>query len=85
MYTNVSWRNLRKRVFFCRDFDEFMNDLEEDKEYRQNINIYKKPNVIPVDVDDMEDALEPRITLEEMLDDLVIDNDDENGDDVEMA
>lgn len=58
-----------------------MDDLEEDKEYRQNINIYKKSNTMPVDVDDMEDPNAPRITLEEMLDDLVIGSDE---DDAEM-
>lgn len=57
----------------CRDYDEFMDDLEEDREYRQTINIYKKPDIMPVDVDDMDDPNEPYITLEEMLDDLNID------------
>lgn len=47
---------------------------------RQNINIFKdsKKQQLPVDVNDMVDASVPQITLEEMLDDLVID-------DVEMA
>lgn len=47
---------------------------------RQNVNIYRdtKKQTIPVDVDDMEDQGLPQITLEEMLDDLVLD-------DVEMA
>lgn len=47
---------------------------------RQNINIYKdsKRAQIPVDLDDMLDPAAPQITLEEMLDDLIID-------DVEMA
>ncbi|XP_065223258.1 60S ribosomal export protein NMD3 [Planococcus citri] len=58
-----------------RDYDEFMDDLEEDREYRQTVNIYKKSKVLPVDVDDMEDPNEPCITLEEMLDDLNIDED----------
>lgn len=58
-----------------------MDDLEEDKEFRQNVNIYKNKSVVPVDTDDMDDSGAPHITLEEMLDDLVID-DDEN--DVEM-
>ncbi|KAK7590283.1 hypothetical protein V9T40_001896 [Parthenolecanium corni] len=64
-----------------RDYNDFMDDLEEDKEFRQNINIYKSKNVIPVDTDDMEDSGAPHITLEEMLDDLVI---DDNENDVEM-
>lgn len=57
-----------------RDYDEFMDDLEEDRDYRQTINIYKKPDAMPVDIDDMEDPNEPCITLEEMLDDLNIDD-----------
>jgi nonsense-mediated mRNA decay protein 3 len=50
--------------------------LEEDEEMRNKINIYKnnrKPQ-IPVDTDDMDDPSMPQISLEEMLDDLVIDD-----------
>lgn len=49
---------------------------------RQHINIFKdtkKHHNVPVDTDDMIDPSLPVITLEEMLDDLVI------GDDVVMA
>lgn len=47
---------------------------------RQNVNIYKdsKRAQIPVDENDAMDPSAPQITLEEMLDDLVLD-------DVEMA
>lgn len=56
-----------------------MDDLEGDPEYRQNVNIFKDPSkAIPVDTNDMVDPSIPRITLEEMLDDLVLD-------DVEMS
>lgn len=57
--------------------DEFMDDLEEDKDFRQNINIYKNPNA------DLESATEdededgaPQISLEEMMEDLAIYEDD---------
>lgn len=59
--------------FSLRDYNEFLDDLEEDPIYRQNVNIYKNREVMPVDIDDMEDSTVPRITLEEMLDDLNID------------
>lgn len=63
----------------CRDYNEFLNDLEEDPDLRQNVNVFKDPSrAMPVDTNDMVDPTIPRITLEEMLDDLVID-------DVEMA
>lgn len=56
-----------------------MDDLEEDPALRQNINIFKDKNkIIPVDSNDECDPSVPRVTLEEMLDDLVID-------DVEMS
>ena len=47
---------------------------------RQQVNIFKdaKKQQVPVDVNDMADPSVPQVTLEEMLDDLVID-------DVEMA
>ncbi|KAG8232287.1 hypothetical protein J437_LFUL011228 [Ladona fulva] len=63
------------------DYQEFLEDLEEDPAYRQNINIYrskvKKP-VIAVDTNDIDENEEiPQITLEEMLDDLELDTNDE--------
>lgn len=63
------------------DYNEFLEDLEEDPELRQNVNIFKdsKRQQMPVDTNDMDDPSVPRITLEEMLDDLVLD-DAEMGD-----
>lgn len=57
-----------------------MEDLEEDPLLRQNVNIYKdrarqqQQEQTAVDVNDMLDPTVPRITLEEMLDDLVLDD-----------
>lgn len=68
--------------FSFSDYNEFLEDLEEDEDMRNKINIYKDSRKqklqIPVDTDDMDDPSMPQITLEEMLDDLVID-------DVDMA
>ncbi|RZF49096.1 hypothetical protein LSTR_LSTR008382 [Laodelphax striatellus] len=64
------------------DYNDFLDDLEEDPTYRQNVNIFKDPKKtasgIPVDSNNVEDPSAPQITLEEMLDDLHID-------DVDMA
>lgn len=60
-------------VPFLRDYNEFLDDLEEDAVYRQNVNIYRdlsKP-VIPVDINDIAEN-GPCITLEEMIDELSI-------------
>ncbi|XP_055682662.1 60S ribosomal export protein NMD3 [Lutzomyia longipalpis] len=58
-----------------KDYREFLDDLEEDPAYRQHVNIYKDPaKMLPVDVDDLTDPSVPRITLEEMLDDLALDD-----------
>lgn len=66
------------------DYNEFLEDLEEDPDMRQNVNIFKdskkQSQQIAVDTDDMADSALPQITLEEMLDDLVIDNDVEMDD-----
>lgn len=61
------------------DYLEFLDDLEEDPAYRQNVNIFrdKSKDQTAVDVDDLGDETIPRITLDEMLDDL-------NLEDVEM-
>lgn len=53
-----------------------MEDIEEDPDMRQQINIFKdaKKAQIAVDSSDMVDPSLPQITLEEMLDDLVLDD-----------
>lgn len=53
-----------------------MEDIEEDPDMRQQINIFKdaKKTQIAVDSSDMVDPSLPQITLEEMLDDLVLDD-----------
>lgn len=65
------------QFYIPSDMDEFMDDLEEDKDFRQNINIYKNPDtgIESVAEDDDEDGA-PRISLEEMMEDLVIYEDD---------
>jgi hypothetical protein len=67
-------------VFSFSDYLEFLDDLEEDPTYRQNVNIFrdKSKQHIAVDVDDLGDETIPHITLDEMLDDL-------NLEDVEMS
>lgn len=57
------------------DYNEFLDDLESDPQLRKDINIFKDASkIMPVDTNDMMDPCIPRITLEEMLDDLVIDD-----------
>ncbi|KAL1505481.1 hypothetical protein ABEB36_005044 [Hypothenemus hampei] len=57
-----------------KEFNEFMDDLEEDPELRKNVNIFKdNSRPIPVDIYDKDyDPNFPHITLEEMLDDLEV-------------
>ncbi|XP_012257245.1 60S ribosomal export protein NMD3 [Athalia rosae] len=58
------------------EYNEFLDELEEDPEMRQNINIFRDSSKqIPVDTDEIDPTI-PQITLEEMLDDLVIDDAD---------
>lgn len=58
------------------DFEEFIEDLEEDPLSRQAVNIYKdKAKAVTYAVDaDEQDPSVPRITLAEMLDDLVMED-----------
>lgn len=54
-----------------------MDDLEEDPQLRQHVNIFKDSSKsVPVDINDGMDPSEPRITLEEMLDDLILEDDE---------
>lgn len=60
---------------FCRDYTDFLEDLEEDPQYRTNINIYRdevKMATAPASGND-ETADLPQVSLEEMLEDLNID------------
>ena len=58
------------------DYNEFLADLEEDPELRQNVNVYKDAKKIAVDTEsevaDSDQEAFPQITLAEMLDDLVL-------------
>jgi nonsense-mediated mRNA decay protein 3 len=55
---------------------DFMDDLENDPQYRQNVNIYRRKHdtLPPVQETDDEDDERPKISLEEMLEDLVLDD-----------
>ncbi|XP_034941152.1 60S ribosomal export protein NMD3 [Chelonus insularis] len=58
------------------EYNEFLDELEENPEMRQNINIFRDPTKqIPVDTNEVDPNM-PQISLEEMLDDLVIEDDD---------
>lgn len=60
------------------EYNEFLDDLEEDPEMRQNINIFRdSKKQVPVDADEVDPTM-PQVTLEEMMDELLID-------DVEMS
>jgi nonsense-mediated mRNA decay protein 3 len=63
-------------LFIFSDYLEFLDDLEEDPAYRQNVNIFrdKSKEQTAVDVDDLGDETIPHITLDEMLDDLTLED-----------
>jgi nonsense-mediated mRNA decay protein 3 len=70
---------------------DFMDDLENDPDYRKNVNIFKNnrnpSNLPPVQETDDEDDERPRISLHEMLEDLVLDDaemEDVEGEDGDM-
>ncbi|PVU94188.1 hypothetical protein BB561_002735 [Smittium simulii] len=72
------------------DMEMFLRDLEEDPELRQNINLYKNPDMLAnslnrnadnSDEDDMDDGEEiPEVPLEELLDNLRMNDDDDSRD-----
>ncbi|GAB1609130.1 60S ribosomal export protein NMD3-like [Argonauta hians] len=55
-------------------YTEFLEDLEEDDGYRQNVNIFLDKNRTPVDLDDIQDEALPKISLQEMLEDMVLED-----------
>ena len=60
------------------DYNDFLQDLEEDPELRQNVNVYKDARKVAVDseseIGDGDQEAFPQITLAEMLDDLVLES-----------
>uniref|UniRef100_A0A1B0FCV2 60S ribosomal export protein NMD3 n=1 Tax=Glossina morsitans morsitans TaxID=37546 RepID=A0A1B0FCV2_GLOMM len=62
------------------DYNEFLEDLEEDTEYRKLVNIYRdKSKLMPVDGGDTPGGNDniPHITLAEMLEDLTLECEDD--------
>ncbi|GFS98675.1 60S ribosomal export protein NMD3 [Nephila pilipes] len=56
-------------------YNDFLEELEEDEEYRQGVNIYKDHDKIPIDEDDDLGDDIPKISLQEMLEDMTISDD----------
>jgi len=57
---------------FFRDYEDFLLDLEEDPAYREGVNIYKDRSKIRTEVTTEDEGEGPKISLEEMLDDLTL-------------
>ncbi|NWQ81419.1 NMD3 protein, partial [Columbina picui] len=65
-----------------RQYQDFLEDLEEDETIRKNVNIYRNAD-IPVESDTDDDGA-PRISLAEMLEDLHISEDATGGEGANM-
>jgi len=64
----------RENANDAREYNDFLEDLEEDADFRANINIYKDSSKIPVEAEESDDEGLPQISLQEMLDDLAIED-----------
>lgn len=58
------------------DFTDFLEDLEEDAELRRNVNIYVDKTKTAVDLDDTDDEGVPRISLQEMMEEMNIEDEE---------
>ncbi|KAK3513565.1 hypothetical protein QTP70_019457 [Hemibagrus guttatus] len=65
-----------------RQYQDFLEDLEEDESLRKNVNIFKDASKIPVESDTDDEGI-PRISLAEMMEDLNL-NDATGGEGVDM-
>ncbi|XP_073673937.1 60S ribosomal export protein NMD3 isoform X1 [Garra rufa] len=65
-----------------KQYNEFLEDLEEDEMLRKNVNIFRDTSRIPVESDTDDDGA-PRISLAEMLEDLSL-NDATGGEGADM-
>jgi len=59
-------------IFSRRDYEDFLQDLEEDPAYREGVNIYKDRSRMRNDTATTDEGEGPKISLEEMLDDLTL-------------
>ncbi|MGH0169992.1 UNVERIFIED_CONTAM: hypothetical protein FKN15_063287 [Acipenser sinensis] len=66
-----------------RQYQDFLEDLEEDEALRKNINIFRDASKIPVESDTDDDGA-PRVSLMEMLEDLNISEDATGGEGADM-
>lgn len=55
-----------------KDYERFMQELEEDVEMRSAVNLYRQPTVAMDVVSEVEDVEVPRVSLEELLEELTI-------------
>jgi len=76
-----NWKLKELPIEKSNDYDEFLDDLEEDKDLRSGVNIYKDPSKVAVGAGDAADY--PTVGLEEMLEDLHMDDAEMLSDDDE--
>ncbi len=72
---NVEWNDVSNYYFFndvFRDYEDFLQDLEEDAAYREGVNIYRDRTRLKSDTVTDDEGERPKISLEEMLDDLTL-------------
>jgi len=70
---------------YFRDYEDFLQDLEEDPMYREKINIYRDRSRMPVESETTDDETDrPKISLQEMLDDLTLSEADNDPEWVDM-
>uniref|UniRef100_A0A0B7A2U3 60S ribosomal export protein NMD3 OB-fold domain-containing protein n=1 Tax=Arion vulgaris TaxID=1028688 RepID=A0A0B7A2U3_9EUPU len=67
-----------------KDFNDFLDDLEDDQAIREHVNIYRDSTKISVEIEDTDDEGAPQISLQEMLDDLHITEDATGGEGAAM-
>lgn len=87
---NARGKKVKKEVEMEQmDEEDFLQELEADKEMRTRVNIYKsdilmKDDATVGDDDEEDDEDDQKITLDELLDNLVLDAKPDAGDDSEM-
>lgn len=68
-------------IFIFSEYNDFLDDIDDNPELRENINVYRDSSrTVPVDAGDFDPSM-PRVTLEEMLNDLDINDDTQMAED----
>lgn len=69
-YSKSDKKNIKDQDEYEEQYEEFLRDVEENKELRNNINIYKDEDALKINEEDLEEDPHNTIKVDELLDNI---------------